>query len=100
MGMSEALTDDGTLTGRGGALQRGLITGFATFLGGSLHALPFLINDLHRALTVPYIVVSCELVVIALVRKRYLKVALAGALVQGTLGCGLVAAVRVAAGHA
>src|SRR3954471_5206508 len=57
MGMSEALSDDGALTGRGGALQRGLITGFATFVGGSLHALPFLINDLHRALTVAYVVV-------------------------------------------
>src|SRR6202008_64524 len=45
MGMSEALSDDGTLTGRGGALQRGLITGAATFVGGTLHALPFLISD-------------------------------------------------------
>src|ERR1044071_6817859 len=67
MGMSEALSDDGTLTGRGGALQRGLITGFATFLGGSLHSLPFLIDDRNKALTVAYVVVSCELVVIALV---------------------------------
>ena len=48
MGMSEALSDDGALTGRGGALQRGLITGAATFVGGSLHALPFLISDLHK----------------------------------------------------
>src|SRR6185369_8020816 len=40
MGMSEALSDDGSLTGRGGSLQRGLITGLATFLGGTFHALP------------------------------------------------------------
>ena len=99
MGMSEALSDDGALTGRGGALQRGLITGVATFVGGSLHALPFLISDLHKALTVAYIVVSCELVVIALVRKRFLKVSLTGSLVQVTLGGVLVAAVGVAVGH-
>ena len=100
MGMSEALSDDGTITGRGGALQRGTITGAATFVGGSLHALPFLISDIHQALTVAYGVVSCELVVIALVRKRYLKVSLASSLVQVTLGGILVAAVGVAVGHA
>ena len=100
MGMSEALSDDGALTGRGGALRRGTITGLATFLGGSLHALPFLIDDLHTALTVAYVVVSCELVVIAIVRKRYLKVSLASSLVQVTLGGILVAAVGVAVGHA
>src|SRR3954453_17921700 len=58
MGMSEALSDDGSLTGRGGATARGVITGGATFLGGSLHALPFLIADVHRALTVAYVVVA------------------------------------------
>src|SRR3954467_10405752 len=100
MGMSEALSDDGALTGRGGALRRGTITGAATFLGGSLHALPFLIDDLHTALTVAYVVVSCELLVIAIVRKRYLKVSLASSLVQVTLGGILVAAVGVAVGHA
>ena len=100
MGMSEALSDDGALTGRGGALQRGLITGFATFVGGSVHALPFLISDVHRALTVAYVVVSCELLVIALVRRRYLKVSLTSSLVQVTLGGVIVAAVGVAVGHA
>src|ERR671932_912975 len=45
MGMSEALSDDGTLTGRGSSLQRGLITGIATFIGGTAHALPFLISN-------------------------------------------------------
>jgi VIT1/CCC1 family predicted Fe2+/Mn2+ transporter len=99
MGMSEALSDDGELTGRGGALQRGLITGLATFVGGSLHALPFLIEDLSRALTVAYVVVACELVAIAVVRKRYLKVSLASSLVQVTLAGVIVAAVGVAVGH-
>src|SRR6058998_1349609 len=43
MGLSEGLSDDGSLTGRGGSLVRGLITGIATFVGGTGHALPFLI---------------------------------------------------------
>jgi len=100
MGMSEALSDDGTLTGRGGSLQRGIITGAATFVGGMLHALPFLISDVGRALSIAYVVVACELVAIALVRKRFLKVSLASSLVQVTLGGVVVAAVGVAVGHA
>src|SRR3954454_8600622 len=47
MGLSEALSDDGTLTGRGQAVVRGLITGLATFVGGTAHALPFLIHDVN-----------------------------------------------------
>ena len=61
MGMSEGLSDDGELTGRGTSLSRGLITGFATFAGGTFHALPFLISDIDKALTIAYIVVSIEL---------------------------------------
>ena len=49
MGLSEALSDDGALTGRGSSLARGLITGVATFVGGSAHALPFLISDVGTA---------------------------------------------------
>src|SRR3954463_9334004 len=56
MGVSEALSDDGKLTGRGDSLGRGLITGFATFVGGTMHALPFLINDVHKALPIAYLV--------------------------------------------
>src|ERR1700720_611480 len=43
MGLSEALSDDGSITGRGGPVQRGAITGIATGIGGMLHTLPFLI---------------------------------------------------------
>jgi erythrin-vacuolar iron transport family protein len=100
MGMSEALSDDGELTGRGSSLQRGLITGLATFVGGSLHALPFLIGNVSKALAVAYVVVSCELVVIAIVRKRFLRVSLTSSLVQVTMGGFVVAAVGVAIGHA
>src|ERR687896_1807758 len=76
MGMSEALSDDGEVTGRGASLTRGLITGFATFAGGTLHALPFLIGDIDKALTVAYVVVAFELVLIAWIRKRFLQVSL------------------------
>src|SRR5881396_2646705 len=71
MGLSEALSDDGHLTGRGGTVQRGLITGFATFIGGTAHALPFLIPNVHTALAVAYPVVVTELLVIAWIRKRF-----------------------------
>jgi VIT1/CCC1 family predicted Fe2+/Mn2+ transporter len=100
MGMSEGLSDDGELTGRGSSLGRGLITGSATFVGGSLHALPFLVNDIHTALAIAYVVVSIELLVIAWVRKRFLRVSLTQSLVQVTLGGVLVAAVGVILGQA
>src|SRR5881409_4458501 len=52
MGLSEGLSDDGQLTGRGASLPRGLITGGATFIGGTMHSLPFLIHHRATALTV------------------------------------------------
>jgi erythrin-vacuolar iron transport family protein len=100
MGMSEGLSDDGTLTGRGSSLGRGLITGAATFVGGALHALPFLIHDINVALAVAYPVVGVELIVIAIVRKRFLRVSLTQSLVQVTLGGAVVAAVGIIVGSA
>ena len=99
MGISEALSDDGTLTGRGDSLTRGLITGIATFVGGSLHALPFLISDVGTALSVAYPVVGTELLAIAWIRRRFLRVPLTQSLVQVTLAGFLVAAVGVAVGQ-
>jgi erythrin-vacuolar iron transport family protein len=52
MGLSEALSDDGSITGRGGPIRRGAITGVATGIGGMLHTFPFLIPDLGIALRV------------------------------------------------
>jgi erythrin-vacuolar iron transport family protein len=100
MGLSEALSDDGHLTGRGGALQRGLITGLATFVGGSAHALPFLISNVQTALAVAYPVVATELLLIAWIRKRFQNVSFRVSLLQVTLGGITVAAVGVAVGHA
>lgn len=100
MGLSEGLSDDGAITGRGRSAVRGTITGAATFVGGTFHALPFLIHRLSTALTVAYIVVACELVTIAWVRKRYLQVPLSQSLIQVTLGGVIVAFVGFAVGHA
>ena len=100
MGMSEGLSDDGALTGRGTSLSRGLITGLATFAGGTFHALPFLISDVSQALTVAYVVVTIELLLIAWIRKRFLQVSLTRSLIQVTLGGALVAAVGVIIGSA
>lgn len=99
MGLSEGLSDDGTLTGRGSSLARGLITGGATFVGGTMHALPFLIDDVSKALALAYVVVTIELMAIALIRKRFLQVSLAQSLIQVTLGGAVVAAVGVVVGH-
>jgi VIT1/CCC1 family predicted Fe2+/Mn2+ transporter len=99
MGLSEGLSDDGELTGRGSSLARGLITGGATFIGGTLHALPFLIDDLGKALAIAYTVVGVELIAIAVIRKRFLHVSLTQSLIQVTLGGALVAGVGVAVGH-
>jgi erythrin-vacuolar iron transport family protein len=100
MGLSEGLSDDGSITGRGSSLTRGLITGLATFVGGVAHATPFLISDVGTALAVAYPVVGCELVLIALIRKRYQHVSLRQSLVQVTLGGALVATVGIVLGHA
>ena len=99
MGLSEGLSDDGTLTGRGTSLARGLITGGATFVGGTMHALPFLIDDVNKALALAYVIVTFELMAIAVIRKRFLQVSLAQSLIQVTLGGAVVAAVGVIVGH-
>ena len=77
-----------------------MLAGIATFIGGSLHALPFLINDVGTALAVAYPVVACELVAIAWVRKRFLSVPLTHSLVQVTVAGAMVAAVGVTVGQA
>src|SRR5579885_1659592 len=54
MAFSEGLSDDGTLTGRGNPIIRGLVTGVMTFIGGVMHSLPFLISNVNAALTLAY----------------------------------------------
>src|SRR5947209_18931781 len=71
MAFSEALSDDGVLTGRGNPVLRGAITGLMTFLGGAGHTLPFLAPNYHVALVIAYVVVAIELIVIAAIRHKY-----------------------------
>lgn len=99
MGLSEGLSDDGEITERGGAVQRGLITGIATFIGGAFHCLPFVISDVGLALTIAYPLVGAELVLIAWIRKRFLRIPLTRSLLQVTLGGAIVAAVGILLGQ-
>jgi erythrin-vacuolar iron transport family protein len=100
MGFSEALSDTGTETGRGSAIARGAVTGAMTTLGGVFHSLPFVIPNRNTALVVAGVVVACELVVISLVRKRFLSVPLRLSLVQVALGGALIVAAGVLLGSA
>lgn len=95
MGLAEALSDDGVVSGRGTPALRGGITGVATFLGGMFHTFPFLIPDLRTALALAYGVVVLELLVIAIIRFRYMKSPLVQTVVQVILGGGLVFAIGV-----
>ena len=90
MGLAEALSDDGKVTGRGSPLLRGAITGFATALGGMLHTLPFLIADIHFALHFAYIVVGVELLTIAMIRYKFMKTPLWSTILQVIIGGGIV----------
>ena len=72
MAFSEALSDDGRISGRGSPWLRGIIEGFMTFLGAIGHALPFLIDRFETALIVASVVVGAELITIAYIRKRYM----------------------------
>ena len=90
MGFAESLSDNGTITGRGHPTVRGLVNGAATFLGGILHALPFLVSDLGVALVLAYLMVSIELVTIAWLRFRFLGIGFARSIAQVTVGGMLV----------
>lgn len=98
MGLSEGLSDDGSLTGRGNAALRGTITGVATFCGGILHTLPFLIPHLHAALLLAYGVVGVELVVISWIRFHFMQTPFWKSVVQVMLGGLLVLGVGIAFG--
>jgi VIT1/CCC1 family predicted Fe2+/Mn2+ transporter len=100
MGFSEALSDDGTQTGRGSALARGVVTGVMTTVGGVFHSLPFLIHEVHTALVVAGVVVALELITISLIRKRFLDVSLRTSLLQVALGGALIVAAGVVLGSA
>jgi len=90
MGFAEALSDDGSLTGRGHPWLRGLVCGLMTALGGIGHTLPFLIRDFQIAMGAAVIVVLIELGIISWIRHRYMETPPLSAAVQVGLGGALV----------
>ncbi|HEX3987792.1 MAG TPA: ferritin family protein [Verrucomicrobiae bacterium] len=90
MGFAEALSDDGTLTGRGHPWIRGVVCGLMTALGGLGHTMPYLIKNVTTATVIAVAVVCVELSVISWVRHRFMDTALSSALLQVGLGGALV----------
>jgi erythrin-vacuolar iron transport family protein len=100
MGFAEALSDDGSLTGRGHPWLRGAITGLMTTLGGVGHTLPYLIGDFGIATAVAIAVVLVELWVIAWIRSRYMDTRFLRAAFEVVVGGLIVFAAGVLIGSA
>ncbi len=100
MGFAEALSDDGSLTGRGHPWVRGFICGLMTALGGIGHTLPFLIPDFRVAMTAAMLVVVIELGIISWIRHRYMETPAFSAALQVGLGGILVFVTGVLIGSA
>jgi len=90
MGFAEALSDDGSLTGRGHPYVRGVVCGFMTAAGGIGHTLPFLIRNFHLATTAAVAVVAVELGAISYIRHRYMDTPFLSAAFQVVVGGVLV----------
>ncbi|MGC2324076.1 MAG: rubrerythrin, partial [Terriglobales bacterium] len=90
MGFAEALSDDGSLTGRGHPWLRGVVCGLMTTLGGIGHTLPFLIPHFQVATSVAVVVVVAELAAITWIRNRYMETPVFSAALQVGLGGTLV----------
>lgn len=99
MGFAEALSDDGSLTGRGTPLLRGLVCGGMTALGGIGHTLPYLIHNFNVATTVAIFVVLLELATITWVRKRFMDTPVFSAAMQVAFGGALVLATGILIGN-
>jgi erythrin-vacuolar iron transport family protein len=100
MGFTEAVHDDGKLSGRGAPWKRGLASGVMTTIGGLGHALPYLIPDFWTATIVALIVVFVELWAIAWIQNRYMETPFVRATLRVVLGGGLVVAAGVLIGGA
>ena len=90
MGFAEALSDDGSLTGRGTPWLRGTVSGVMTTIGGLGHTLPYLIPDFWIATIVAIFVVVVELAVISWIRYRFMDTPFLQAAFQIVVGGALV----------
>jgi rubrerythrin len=105
MGFAEALSDDGSLTGRGSPLLRGATCGVMTALGGLGHTMPYLVPDSWSnafwiATAIACVVVFIELWAIAYIRARYMDTPFMHAVFQIVLGGAIVLAVGILIGAA
>ena len=100
MGFAEALSDDGSLTGRGTPWIRGAITGMMTAIGGIGHTIPYLLGNFQLATTIAILVVMVELWVIAWVRARYMDTPFLRAAFEVVLGGLIVFGAGVLIGNA
>ena len=90
MGFAEALSDDGSLTGRGHPWVRGLASGVMTAAGGIGHTLPFFISNFRVAMTLAVIVVAIELIAISFIRNKYMDTPFLNATFEVVVGGVLV----------
>lgn len=100
MGFTEAVSDDGKLTGRGSPVKRGLACGVMTSIGGLGHALPYLIPHFGLATGIAFVVVIIELLAIALIQNRYMSTPFWRAAFQVIVGGLLVFAAGIVIGNA
>jgi erythrin-vacuolar iron transport family protein len=98
MAFAEALSDDGSLTGRGSPVLRGGICGAMTALGGLGHTLPYLIPSFFVATALAFAVVVVELAVISYIRYRYMDTPFLQAAFQVVVGGVLVFAAGILIG--
>jgi erythrin-vacuolar iron transport family protein len=98
MGFAEALSDDGSLTGRGAPVVRGAVCGLMTTVGGLGHALPYLIPHFFAATLLAFVVVAVELAAISWIRTRYMDTPLLQAAFQVVIGGALVFAAGILIG--
>jgi rubrerythrin len=105
MGFAEALSDDGSITGRGSPMIRGAVCGVMTTAGGLGHTLPYLVPDSWSnafwiATAIAGVVVFFELWVIAYIRARYMDTPFLKAALQIVLGGAIVLGVGILIGAA
>jgi len=100
MGFTEAVSDDGKLSGRGSPVARGLACGLMTTIGGLGHCLPYLVPDFWTATSIAMAVVVAELWAIAWIQNRFMETPFWRAAFQVVLGGALVFAAGILIGNA
>jgi rubrerythrin len=100
MGFAEAVSDDGSLTGRGKPLLRGVVCGLMTTAGGIGHTLPYLIPNFRTATALAVFIVALELLLISWIRNRYMDTPFLRAAFQVIVGGVCVFIVGILVGSA